>query len=81
MARTSGAWSRGDFSVKAEDRSRDELGQLSRELNGMAAQLDGLMQTRQELATVQERNRFARDLHDSVTQESLPAGPIDGERP
>jgi NarL family two-component system sensor histidine kinase LiaS len=35
----------------------------------MAAQLENLMQTRQELATLEARNRFARDLHDSVKQQ------------
>jgi two-component system, NarL family, sensor histidine kinase LiaS len=68
LALAAQAWSRGDFSVKTKDRSRDELGQLSRELNNMAAQLENLIQTRQELATLETRNRFARDLHDSVKQ-------------
>lgn len=63
------SWSRGDFSVTTRDRSRDELGQLSRELNDMAAQLDTLIQARGELATLEARNRFARDLHDSVKQQ------------
>jgi len=63
------AWSRGDFSVAVKDSSKDEIGQLSRELNEMAAQLEGLIQTRQELATLEARNRFARDLHDSVKQQ------------
>ena len=46
LARAAQAWSRGDFSVVVKDRSRDEIGQLSRELNDMAAQLENLMQTR-----------------------------------
>jgi signal transduction histidine kinase len=69
LARAAQSWSRGDFSVVASDRSKDELGQLSRELNDMAVQLDNLMQARQELATLETRNRFARDLHDSVKQQ------------
>jgi NarL family two-component system sensor histidine kinase LiaS len=69
LARAAQAWSRGDFSVAVKDRSRDEIGQLSRELNGMAAQLENLMQARGELATLEARNRFARDLHDSVKQQ------------
>ena len=69
LARAAQKWSGGDFSVTVEDRSKDELGQLSRELNSMAAELDGLMQTRGELATLETRNRFARDLHDSVKQQ------------
>jgi NarL family two-component system sensor histidine kinase LiaS len=63
------AWSRGNFEVLAGDTSGDELGQLARQLNHMALQLQNLLQTRQELATLEERNRLARDLHDSVKQQ------------
>ncbi len=63
------AWSRGNFSVKAQVRSRDELGQLARDLNSMADQLHNLITTRQELAVVEERHRLARDLHDSIKQQ------------
>src|SRR5215217_2873358 len=69
LVRASRSWSRGDFSVTTKDRSRDELGQLSRELNNMAADLENLLQARGELATLEARNRFARDLHDSVKQQ------------
>jgi NarL family two-component system sensor histidine kinase LiaS len=69
LARAARSWSRGDFSVTTKDRSRDELGQLSRELNSMAAELENLLQARGELATLEARNRFARDLHDSVKQQ------------
>jgi NarL family two-component system sensor histidine kinase LiaS len=69
LARAAQAWSRGDFSVVVKDRSKDEIGQLSRELNAMAAQLENLLQARGELATLEARNRFARDLHDSVKQQ------------
>lgn len=69
LARAARAWSGGDFSAKVKDRSRDELGQLTRELNSMAAQLESLIQARGDLATLEARNRFARDLHDSVKQQ------------
>jgi signal transduction histidine kinase len=69
LALAAQSWSRGDFSVVTKDRSKDELGQLSRELNDMAAQLENLLQARGELATLEARNRFARDLHDSVKQQ------------
>jgi NarL family two-component system sensor histidine kinase LiaS len=69
LARAAQAWSRGDFSVVVKDRSKDEIGQLSRELNAMAVQLENLIQARGELATLEARNRFARDLHDSVKQQ------------
>jgi two-component system, NarL family, sensor histidine kinase LiaS len=69
LARVAQSWSQGDFSVTARDRSKDEIGQLSRELNSMAGQLENLLETRGELATLETRNRFARDLHDSVKQQ------------
>jgi NarL family two-component system sensor histidine kinase LiaS len=69
LAHVAQAWSQGDFSATARDRSKDELGQLSRELNNMAGQLETLLETRGELATLEARNRFARDLHDSVKQQ------------
>jgi NarL family two-component system sensor histidine kinase LiaS len=35
----------------------------------MAEQLQNLLKSKQELATMEERNRLARDLHDSVKQQ------------
>ena len=63
------AWSKGDFAVTARDPSSDELGQLARDLNRMAEQLQNLLRDRQQLAVVEERNRLARELHDSVKQQ------------
>jgi NarL family two-component system sensor histidine kinase LiaS len=63
------SWSQGDFSAFIQDRSGDELGQLAQQLNLMAEQLQNLLQTKQELAALEERNRLARDLHDSVKQQ------------
>jgi two-component system, NarL family, sensor histidine kinase LiaS len=62
-------WGRGDFSALAHDASEDELGQVARQLNRMAEQLQNLLQARQKLATLEERNRLARDLYDSVKQQ------------
>ena len=62
-------WGHGDFSALAQDTSEDELGQVARQLNRMAEQLQNLLEARQELATLEERNRLARDLHDSVKQQ------------
>ncbi len=62
-------WSRGDFSVLAQDTSKDEVGQLFRRLNLMAEQLQRHLQALQQLAILEERNRLARDLHDSVKQQ------------
>ena len=62
-------WGHGDFTALAEDSSEDELGQVARQLNRMAEQLQNLLEARQKLATLEERNRLARDLHDSVKQQ------------
>src|SRR2546421_8714123 len=71
---TSELQSRSDFVCrllleKKKDTSADELGCMARQLNSMATQLDLLLQTRQRLATMEERNRLARDLHDTVKQQ------------
>ncbi len=67
------AWSQGDFGAVARDPSEDELGQLARDLNRMAEQIQALLADRQELAVLEERNRLARDLHDSVKQQIFAA--------
>ncbi len=67
------AWSKGDFSVTPRDPSGDEIGELSRALNRMAEQLQTLLQTRNEFVRIEERNRLARDLHDTVKQQTYAA--------
>lgn len=69
LSATADRWSHGDFSAHAEDRSQDELGQMARQFNHMAEELQNLIETRQQLATLEERNRLARDLHDSIKQQ------------
>ncbi len=66
-------WSSGDFSVTIRDKTDDELGQLTQDLNIMAEQLENLLDRRQELSVLEERNRLARDLHDSVKQQAFAA--------
>lgn len=71
IARAAGAWSRGDFSDRIGDRSRDELGIVSGLLDRMALELRTLMRSRAQLATLAERQRLARDLHDTVKQKAF----------
>jgi len=73
LAEASKAWSQGDFTSMVDDSAPDELGQLTHRLNNMAQQLDHLLETRRELAVLEERNRLARDLHDSVKQQAFAA--------
>ncbi len=65
------SWSRGHFEVTVSDSSPDELGQLAQDLNRMAQQVQTLLDTRQELTLMEERQRVARDLHDSVKQHAF----------
>jgi signal transduction histidine kinase len=71
IARAATAWSRGDFSDRIDDPSRDELGGLSALLDRMALDLRGLLRSRAQLATLAERQRLARDLHDTVKQKAF----------
>lgn len=83
LTEATAAFASGDLSRRVKDRSVDEIGQLSRQFNSMAEQLAEniralrlladknaqLAEHAAELAQVEERNRLARDLHDSVSQE------------
>ncbi|HSN00989.1 MAG TPA: sensor histidine kinase [Rudaea sp.] len=71
VARAAAAWSRGDFSGRIGDPARDELGHLSALLDDMALQLKDLLRSRAQLATLAERQRLARDLHDTVKQQAF----------
>jgi len=67
------AWSEGDFSTFIDDTIGDEISELAQRLNNMARQLQDLLRRRQEMAVSEERNRLARDLHDSAKQQALAA--------
>ena len=68
------SWSKGDFSARAPEQHADELGGLSTMLNRMATSLREVFRIKQELAMSEERNRIARDLHDSVKQQIFGLG-------
>jgi signal transduction histidine kinase len=71
VASAAAAWSRGDFSNRIADPSHDELGYLSNQLDAMALELKDLLRSRAQLATLAERARLARDLHDTVKQKAF----------
>jgi NarL family two-component system sensor histidine kinase LiaS len=71
MATAVHAWSQGEFQAAIVDASLDELGHLAEDLNQMAQELQSLFTTRQQLALIEERQRVARDLHDSVKQQAF----------
>ncbi len=73
VSQVTDAWSQGDFSEFIEDAVGDEISQLIERLNHMAEQLQQFLKKSQQIAVSEERNRLARDLHDSAKQEALAA--------
>lgn len=73
LSQAATAWSEGDFSVQPQDNTRDEIGELGLHLRTMAEHTQNLLESRDELALLQERNRLARDLHDTVKQQTFAA--------
>jgi len=71
LTQAADAWSEGDFSPRPLDHSKDEIGALSARLHHMAERLETLIQTQQELAALEERNHLARELHDTVKQQTF----------
>lgn len=70
LSRATQAWSKGNFQTRPSDSRGDEIGELTRDLNSMAGQLQTLLQSRDELSRVEERNRLARELHDTIKQQT-----------
>jgi len=68
IAQVTQAWSMGNFGISIQDPAPDELGELAERLNQMAQQLERTLETRREFAILEERNRLARELHDSAKQ-------------
>jgi signal transduction histidine kinase len=73
FSKISDTWSRGDLAARIDDDNDDEIGQLAAKLDSMAARLETLLRRRQEMAVSEERNRLARDLHDSAKQQAFAA--------
>jgi NarL family two-component system sensor histidine kinase LiaS len=73
VSEATSAWSEGDFTEFIEDPAGDEISTLAERLNHMAKQLQQFLKQSQEMAVSEERNRLARDLHDSAKQEALAA--------
>jgi NarL family two-component system sensor histidine kinase LiaS len=82
LTEASNALAGGDLGRRVHDTSGDEIGQLARQFNAMAGQLETdttelreladhnaqLALKAQRLAALEERHRLARELHDGVKQ-------------
>lgn len=69
MAEAAGAIADGRESQKLTVASKDEIGQLSHAFNVMIDRLKEKEQELHGLATLQERERIAQELHDTLAQE------------
>jgi signal transduction histidine kinase len=73
LAGTTALVAEGDFTQRVNAGGADEVGRLERNFNEMAARLAAAMTRERELADIgarqAERNRIARELHDSISQE------------
>lgn len=65
------AWTLGNLDARIKDTGQDELSRLTRKFDIMADAMSGVIQVKQSLAAAEERNRLARDLHDSAKQRAF----------
>lgn len=76
LGRLAGAVARGELDRRARTQPFDEIGELGDALNRMAARLNELTAEGQRLAALEERQRIARELHDSVAQQLFSLGAL-----
>ena len=67
-------WRLGNFSRLIDIDSGDELETHARRLNAMASELETHLNLKQAVAVSDERNRIARELHDTVKQNLFALG-------
>lgn len=68
------SWRQGDFQKKISLPNDDVLMRHSEHLNNMARDLEMYLNLKQNLAISDERNRLARELHDTVKQKLFALG-------
>lgn len=68
------SWRRGDFTARIALPNDDVLIRHSQHLNDMAQDLELYLRLKQDLAVGDERNRVARELHDTVKQKLFALG-------
>ncbi|WP_156811474.1 histidine kinase [Cupriavidus sp. USMAHM13] len=72
--RAAETWAAGDLALRINDHGGDELSRLSQRFDRMADALGEVIEVKQALAAAQERNRLARDLHDTAKQRAFALG-------
>lgn len=72
--RAATAWTQGKLSTRINDLRADEFGRLTERFDHMADVLSGVIEVKQALAASDERNRLARDLHDTAKQRAFALG-------
>lgn len=65
------AWTHGHLDTRINDQGRDELSRLTQQFDLMADAMAGVIEVKQALAAAEERNRLARDLHDTAKQRAF----------
>jgi len=69
--RAARAWTQGDTRMRIIDEINDEFGDLTRSFNRLADSFAEVIRVKQHLAAADERNRLARDLHDTAKQRAF----------
>jgi signal transduction histidine kinase len=64
-------WTEGNMLARIQDSRHDEFGNLVRSFNQLADSFVDVIKVKQELAAFEERNRLARDLHDTAKQRAF----------
>lgn len=68
LSQVSAAWGQGNFEQQIQDSEHDEIGELGENLNRVAAELQDLLAENAQIAVLEERERMARELHDTMAQ-------------
>jgi NarL family two-component system sensor histidine kinase YdfH len=68
LSHTTAAWGQGNFDRYIVDLEKDEIGELGQNLNRVAADLLTLLADKEKIAVSEERERMARELHDTLAQ-------------
>jgi signal transduction histidine kinase len=69
--RAARAWTQGDTRMRIVDTASDEFGDLARSFNRLADSFAEVIRVKQHLAAADERNRLARELHDTAKQRAF----------